>query len=59
MTGVQTCALPIYCLGTLYEEKKATDMAERVKVVLVNFYDAYTKNQVGSSSAGAGAITQS
>ena len=46
-----------YCFGTLYENQKATDMAERVKVVLVNFYDVYTKNQVGSSSAGA--ITQS
>ena len=42
-----------YCFGTLYENQKATDMAERVKVVLVNFYHAYTKNQVGSSSAGA------
>ena len=36
-----------YCFGTLYENQKDIDMAERVKVVLVNFYDAYTKNQVG------------
>ena len=42
-----------YCFGTLYENQKATDMTERVKVVLVNFYDAYTQNQVGSSGASA------
>ena len=36
-----------YCFGTLYENQKDIDMAGRVKVVLVNFYDAYTKNQVG------------
>ena len=40
-----------YCLGTLYEEKKATDMAERVKGVLESLYDVCTQNQVGSSSA--------
>ena len=27
-----------YCLGTLYEEKKAIDIAERVKGVLVSLY---------------------
>ena len=31
-----------YCFGTLYESQEATDMAERVNVVLVNLYDAYT-----------------
>ena len=44
-----------YCFGTLNENQKAIDMAERVKVV-VSLYDAYTQNQVGSS--GASATTQ-
>ena len=36
-----------YCFGTLYENQKVVDMAKRVKVVLVDFYNAYTQNQVG------------
>ena len=33
-------------------------MAERVKVVLVDLYDPYTQNKVGSSSASATAQAQ-
>ena len=33
-------------------------MAKRVKTVLVSLYDAYTQNQVGSSSASAAAQAQ-
>ena len=47
-----------YCFGTLYENQKATDMAERVKVVLVDLYDPYTQNKVESSSASATAQAQ-
>ena len=47
-----------YCLGTLYEEKKAIDIAERVKGVLVSLYDVCTQNQVRSSSASATAQAQ-
>ncbi|XP_075654737.1 zinc finger BED domain-containing protein RICESLEEPER 1-like [Castanea sativa] len=44
-----------YCFGTLYENQKAVDMAKRIKVVLVDLYNAYAQNQVGSSSASAAA----
>ena len=36
-----------YCFGTLYKNQKVVDMEKRVKVVLVDFYNAYTQNQVG------------
>ena len=42
----------------MYENQKATDMAERVKVVLVDLYDPYTQNKVESSSASATAQAQ-
>ena len=48
-----------YCFGTLYENPKAVDMKKRVKAVLVDLYNAYTQNQVGSSSASATAQAQS
>ena len=40
-----------YYFGTLYKNQKVVDMEKRVKVVLVDFYNAYTHNQVGGSSA--------
>ena len=46
-----------YCFCTLNENQKAIDMAERVKA-MVSLYDAYTQNQVGSSSASAVAQAQ-
>ena len=36
-----------YYFGTLYKNQKVVDMEKRVKVVLVDFYNAYTQNQVG------------
>ncbi|XP_075665514.1 zinc finger BED domain-containing protein RICESLEEPER 1-like [Castanea sativa] len=47
-----------YYFGTLYENQKAVDMAERVKAVLVDLYNTYSQNQVGSSSASAAAQAQ-
>ncbi|XP_075660709.1 zinc finger BED domain-containing protein RICESLEEPER 2-like [Castanea sativa] len=47
-----------YCFGTLYENQKATDMIERIKTILVDLYDAYTQNYMGSSSASAAAQAQ-
>ena len=47
-----------YCFGTLYERQKAVDMAKKVKAFLVDLYNAYTQNQVGSSSASAAAQAQ-
>ena len=47
-----------YCFGTLYENQKVVDMAKRVKVFLVDFYNAYTQNQVGDSSASTIAQAQ-
>ena len=53
-----SCSILGICFGTLYENQKATDMAERVKVVLVDLYDPYTQNKVESSSASATAQAQ-
>ena len=47
-----------YCFGTLYKNQKVVDMEKRVKVVLVDFYNAYTQNQVGGSSASIVAQAQ-
>ena len=47
-----------YCFGSLYENQKAVDMAKRVKAFLVDLYNAYTQNQVGSSNASAAAQAQ-
>ena len=47
-----------YCFGTLYKNQKVVDMEKRVKVVLVDFYNAYTQNQVGDSSASTIAQAQ-
>ena len=47
-----------YCFGTLYKNQKVVDMEKRVKVVLVDFYNAYTQNQVGDSSASTIAQVQ-
>ncbi|KAF3970698.1 hypothetical protein CMV_005634 [Castanea mollissima] len=47
-----------YCFGTLYEIQKAVDMAKRIKPVLVDLYNAYAQNQVGSSKASAAAQAQ-
>ena len=47
-----------YCFGTLYKNQKVVDMEKRVKVVLVDFYNAYTQNQVGDSSASTFAQAQ-
>ena len=47
-----------YCFGTLYENQKDVDKAKRVKVVLVDLYNAYTQNQVGSSNASTAAQAQ-
>ena len=47
-----------YCFGTLYKNQKVVDMEKRVKVVLVDFYNAYTQNQVWDSSASTIAQAQ-
>ena len=47
-----------YCFGTLYKNQKVVDMEKRVKVVLVDFYNGYTQNQVGDSSASTIAQAQ-
>ena len=47
-----------YCFGSSYENQKVVDMAKRVKVVLLDFYNVYTQNQVGSSSDSAVAQAQ-
>ena len=47
-----------YCFGTLYKNQKVVDMEKRVKVVLVDFYNAYTQNQEGDSSASTIAQAQ-
>ena len=47
-----------YCFGTLYENQKDVDKAKRVKVVLVDLYNAYAQNQVGSSHASAATQAQ-
>ncbi|XP_075665959.1 zinc finger BED domain-containing protein RICESLEEPER 1-like [Castanea sativa] len=47
-----------YCFGTLYKNQKVVDMAKRIKVILVDLYNAYAQNQVGSSSASVAAQAQ-